>query len=442
MVEVVALSAHRKQLNVALSIYPIVRATAVREFAVSTTAIQVQTAIQPLSTTHSTNTTTIVSADSLPLLLKVLHGGTNSSKLNLERRDSAMKASNREFEWIAALTLLLGMFNVSFADTVDRDAIAAHQDQLQSIHIECEEVRIYDIDPTVAAKEPPNFRHVLIDSKRTEVSALTFDFLNGRAFYDRKTEQMTLAYWASKGLPAIKRQIQTISDTGRIEELTTQILANGKEKSFGGVRQLSDFAPDDTIDIALGLRLLAGRQWLTSQDLSTMTEVQQNDPGMVILRALDGTGHVHEMHFEKSCLYAMSYYRCTGSRGSFVTITNSDFHRYGNVFIPGKILRTSNVVDLKGQMTHPITFTMTVTRVLLNDHSNPPALYNISWPAEMKLFDDRTKDYVEVGPTTRPISDDDIREQLAERRTHNKMLDTLAAEVIQKALKGEPTTRP
>ncbi len=257
---------------------------------------------------------------------------------------------------------------------------------------------------------------------------------------DRTTTANTLNYWTAKGLPAIARQIQIISTTGRTEELTTQLLANGKRISFGGLRQLNGFSPDDTIDIALGLRLLGGRQWLNGDDLNAMEEVPQNDPTIVILHTQEG-GHFHEMRFDKRLLYAMVYYRCTGTRGSYVEIKNADFHRYGNVFVPGKIIRTSNVVDSKGETRHPMTFTLTVTKVSLNDLNNTSARYVIAWPAQLKLFDARTKDYIEVGPTTRPLSDDDIRQQLAERRIREVMLESLAAQRIQRALNGEPTTR-
>jgi hypothetical protein len=173
-----------------------------------------------------------------------------------------------------------------------------------------------------------------------------------------------------------------------------------------------------------------------------MEEVQQNDPTIVILHALDGSGHLHEMRFDKGLLYAMRYYRCTGSRGSYVEITNSDFHRYGNVFIPGKMIRRSHVVASNGQTRHPLTFTLTVTHVSLNDLNNIPATYAIAWPAHLKLFDARTNDRIEVGPTTRPLSDDDIRQQLAERRSREEMLEELATQRIRQALASDPTTRP
>ena len=330
----------------------------------------------------------------------------------------------------------------AFGDALDRAAIAAHQDQLQNLTIKCTEARVYDIDPAVAAKAPLNLRRVPLDLKRTEISDLTFKFLNGSAWSDRETNGSTLKYWAAKGLPAIARQTQVISSTGRIEELTTQVLANGKRVSFGGLRQQSAFSPDVTIDIALGLRLLGGRQWINKDELNAMEEVPRDDPAIVILHALDGSGHLHEMRFDRRLLYAMSYYRCTGTRGSYVEITNSDFHRYGNVFIPGKIVRNSTVVDSKGQTSHPLTFTMTITTASINDPNNSADHYAIAWPADLKLFDARTNDRIDVGPTTRPLSDDDIRQQLADRRNHAAMLDELTTERIQWVLDNEPTTRP
>lgn len=353
-----------------------------------------------------------------------------------------MKASIPFQIWALTCSLMLSLGSESFADTFERAAIAAHQDQLQNLSIECEEVRTYDIDPAVAAKAPPNFRQVPLDPKRTEISSLTFQFLNGNASYDRNTDGKTLSYWAAKGLPAIARQTQIISASGRIEELTTQLLASGNRASFGGLRQLDEFSPDVTIDIAMGLRLLGGRQWLDRNDLNAMELVPNSDPSIVILHTLDGGGHLHEMRFDKRLLFAMTYYRCTGTRGSYAEIKNSDFRRYGNVFFPTKIIRNSNVVDIKGQTRHPLTFRITVNSVAVNDVNNTPARYAIAWPAQMKLFDARTNDRIEVGPTTRPLSDDDIRQQLADRRMNQVILEGLAAQRIQRVLGGEPTTRP
>jgi hypothetical protein len=353
-----------------------------------------------------------------------------------------MKSSIHVPIMIVSFALVIDISYNSFGDALDRAAIAARQDQLQNLDIGCKEIRTYDIEPEVAAKAPPNFRQAPFDLKRTEVSHLNFRFLNGYASYDRETDGVTLQYWAAKGLPAIARQTLMVSSTGRIEELTTQLLANGKRVSFGGLRQLNAFAPDITIDIAMGLRLLGSRLWLNRDDLNAMDEIEQNDPTIVILRALDGSGHVHEMTFDKRLLYAMSYYRCTGTRGSYVEITNSDFHRYRNVFIPGRIVRNSNVIDSKGLMSHPMTFTMTVTSAALNDPNNSANRYATTWPANLKLFDARTNDEIDVGPTTRPLTDDDIREQLAERRTREVMFKELATQRIHRVLDDEPTTRP
>ena len=249
-------------------------------------------------------------------------------------------------------------------------------------------------------------------------------------------------YWAAKGLPTIAAQIQTISRTGRIEELTTQRLANGKRANFGGVRQLSEFSPDVTIDIAMGLRLLGGRQWLSKDDLNAMQEIQQTDPSLVILHSLDGGGHVHELRFDRRLLYALVYYRCTNSHGAYLEITNSDFRRQGNVFFPGKIVRNSSVIGSSGQVRHPLVFTMTVKNASVNDAENTPSRYAIAWPASLQLFDARTSDRIDVGATTRPMSDDDIRQQLASERVRQRLLEKMASQRIEQALESQPTTRP
>jgi hypothetical protein len=339
-------------------------------------------------------------------------------------------------------SVMFGLIAVTTGETVERAAIAAHQDQIQNLVMTCEETRAFDVDPAVIAQEPLNFRQPKIDLKRTEMSTLRFTFLNGNVCYDRATDAQTLGYWTSKGLPAIVRQIQTVSATGKIEELTTQRLANGKPRSFGGLRQMSEFAPDITIDIAMGLRLLGGRQWLSKDDLSNMQEIQQPNPNLVILRALDGAGHVHELHFDRSLLYALVYYRCTNPHGAYLEITNSDFWRHGTIYFPGKIVRSSSIADSTGQIRHPLVFTLKVKDAVVNDAENTPDRYAIAWPAHLQLFDARTNDRVDIGATTRPFSDDDIRQQLAEKHARQLTLEKLATDRINHILNQQPSTRP
>jgi hypothetical protein len=327
-------------------------------------------------------------------------------------------------------------------DALDRAAIEARQDQLQNVVLQCDEVRTYNIDPAVAAKAPSHFRQPQVDLVRKETSALTFTFLNGSARYDREVDDDTLRYWAGKGLPAISRQMQTVSATGRVEELTMQRLQDGRRAFFGGIRQLSEFSPDLTIDLAIGLRLLGGRQWLTHEDFAEMKELPSVDPAIIILRSTEADGHIHELHFDKRLLYALVSYRCTGSHGANIEISNSSFHRYGNVFIPGKIVRVSNIVDLTGRQRHPLGYILTVTHAVINDPANTEARNTISWPAHLQLFDARTNDRVAVGPTTRPMSDDDIRQQLAERRMQELTFKQIASERIRRALDEQPSTRP
>jgi hypothetical protein len=353
-----------------------------------------------------------------------------------------MNDAKRFTSFATLCVVITGIVGKCPGGALERAAIAAHHDQLQNIVMECEEVREYDIDPAVVETIPLRFRNVQIDLKRTEASILSFSFLDGSAYYDRETDPRTLNYWAAKGLPAIARQTTSISAGGRIEELTTQRLANGNLGTFGGLRQLSQFSPDDTIDIAMGLRLLGGSHWLTKDDLGAMHEIQDRDDPVVTLHASDGVGHNHELCFDPRLLFALVYYRYTSANGAYVEITDSDFHRQGNVFIPGKIVRRSSIMDSKGQIRHPLVFTITVKHASLANPSNTTSHYSIAWPARLELFDARTNDRIEVGPTTRPFSDDDIRQQLEQKRLGEVALESLATQRIRQALHGASTTQP
>ena len=100
-----------------------------------------------------------------------------------------MKHSQQMWIPVLACAVMAAIHSECSGNTLERAAIAAHQDQLQNLVMVCEESRAYDIDPAVAAQEPPNIRQPKIDLKRTETFRLKFAFLNGSASDDRKRAQ-------------------------------------------------------------------------------------------------------------------------------------------------------------------------------------------------------------------------------------------------------------
>lgn len=173
-----------------------------------------------------------------------------------------------------------------------------------------------------------------------------------------------------------------------------------------------------------------------------MREVPQPNSSIVELHANDGSGHDHLLRFDRNLLFALVYYRCSNSTGASVEIVNSNFHRYGDAFIPGTIVRTSNLPSSSGKIRHPLVFTIIVQDASVNDPQNTMARYAVVWPAHLQLFDARTSDPIDVGPVPRSLTDDDIRHQLAERRVHDLMLEDLASQRIRQALAAQPTTKP
>src|ERR1700728_4851077 len=98
----------------------------------------------------------------------------------------------------------------SGANPIERAAIADHQDQIQNLTIKCQETRKYDTDLSAVGNTSSPMSSQF-DAVWSETSSLKFSFLNGNARFERTTDPATLKYWASKKLPAIVRQIQTIS---------------------------------------------------------------------------------------------------------------------------------------------------------------------------------------------------------------------------------------
>jgi hypothetical protein len=341
---------------------------------------------------------------------------------------------------LATITLALFTAAKSFALSIDRQGVAAHQDQLQNLVVNFSETRDYYTHPPKGT----DFTGDGVQGRlsRAESFDVRFSFLNGNAKWDRSTDPATLKYWSAKGLPAIASQTESISSTGRVEQLTNQQFITGRRMLFGGFDQLNEFSPLETIDVALGLRLFGSRQWTKKDDLAEMDQAPSSDNSIVELECTDVGGHKHQLRFDKRLLFALVYYRCSDDHGNSVEIVNSDFHQAGSVFVPGKIVRTSNLLDSGGRVWHPLVFTIQVKHATVNGLDNTLDQYAIAWPAGLHLFDARTNDQVDVGATTRPFTDDDIRTQLSERRVREAGLMDLARKRIRLALANQPTTRP
>src|ERR1700685_135109 len=93
--------------------------------------------------------------------------------------------------FVVTCVVVIGIAGKCPGDALERAAIAAHQDQLQNIVMDCEEVREYDIDPAVVETIPLRFRQTQIDLQRSEAFKLSFFFLNSCAYYDRETDPST-----------------------------------------------------------------------------------------------------------------------------------------------------------------------------------------------------------------------------------------------------------
>ncbi|HUB27570.1 MAG TPA: hypothetical protein VL992_19245 [Tepidisphaeraceae bacterium] len=339
----------------------------------------------------------------------------------------------------ATLSLLLAAAP-GFGDSLSRAAIEARLDALQNMQADYQYRIDHDEDP--ALPTPPSARR--IDRQRTELGRASFSFLSGLARMDTITDPATLAYYKDRfGMNVVARELLIVGRDGRVDSINQQATGpNGKLQSNGGISNFRRFREEWTLDLALGLRLYRDSRWLTAHAIESAREISSADPNIVALRItnLGEPNTIHDLQFDKRLLDALVYYRCTFGPGtdSYEEITNSNFVRQGNVFLPMHIVRRGRYIDTSGNPRHPLTYTLTIKSYHLGDASNNLAAYQMAWPANHKIYDSRVKQVIDVGPTTRPLTDDDIRAQLAQNeQTRQDLLDT-AQQRINEVLGTQP----
>ncbi len=335
--------------------------------------------------------------------------------------------------------VVLGVDSASLADAVDRAAIHARRDALQNFTATFRLETDYDFDPNV-----PLPKEIIqnLPRKRREISEGAFSFLSESARSEIVMTPETQKKCMDLGIPANARLIEARSSTGRFEQLTEDLGVTGKITRVGGISETIDFPEEWTLDLALGLRLFREQAWLTKAAIGDAKEGPSPDRNLLILQVQGNNGLVHELHFDKRLLYALAYYRGTFADGTFEEIINSDFQRQGETYLPQKIVRRSQYTDSSGKPRHPITRTLTIAKYVLNDPQNVPSRFLIDWPGGLKLFDTRMNEIIEVGSTTRPLSDDVIRRQLQERKLSVKESEQDVEKRIEQVTGVKPATAP
>jgi hypothetical protein len=179
-------------------------------------------------------------------------------------------------------------------------------------------------------------------------------------------------------------------------------------RTAGCINVSRRFPEEWTVDIALGLRLLHSDKWLTADDLRAANEQQTND-GLYELK-IDGSRVAHVLRFDPKNRFALVYYKYNVPGTGFEEIENSDWTYVKDVCLPRHIVRHSTVTFPDGVVRTPFTFTVMVAAFRLNDTADAPDKLMVMWPANIDVLDTRTNQHLATGPTTRVLTEDDIRE--------------------------------
>jgi hypothetical protein len=343
------------------------------------------------------------------------------------------------FALVATLGLNCG---ISFAQESSSDfarlAIRARDDLLRNITI-CYKLEV-DSDPILVpaqlvARSPYMKKH-------SEYFSNTLSILNGAIRMESVADDRTLKYYSAFGV-AHNVLEATCLYGGKEEELFTHFDTNHKLIVRGGIMPIKHMPPEWFVDWALGLRLYLSQSFITATDILNSKQIDSDDPNIVAFE-FDVNGMSSEICYDKRLGYAPVYCRMPLGDPTYAEILSSDFKKMGSLYFPNTIIsRTCIGKAANGQMTYTMVFTAKVKKYLVDDPENVPSRFHIVYPANEQIYDGRIERPIDVGPTSRAMTDDVIQKTLADESAAIKNSESAAQERINHALSGEePTTVP
>jgi hypothetical protein len=346
------------------------------------------------------------------------------------------------------LVTLVGI-QCAWADEVGNAAIAVRLDLLKNFSADYTLWTYHDPDPKFASEfVNPMVANggTYLAGKRTELSKETFSYLEGRAKWDKWLDDVTIQEMLQHGLPVVWHQVEAYSP-GREDQLIEQKLLNRSNYVNGGISNFDSLPDDWTIDLALGIRLPGETSFLLRNQLDSAKEVASADPKLFVLQIDGEKGLTHVLSFDKQKLYALTSVRTTYSDGSFIEVENTNLRQLGNVYLPYKIVRTTEYTDSSGKRRHPFIRTVSVDRYSLPDPTNTVEKFLVSWPANMVIRDNRVNERITVGPLSRVLTDDDIATAIHQEKDQQERLEQRAKERLNRiesnsTSSGKPTTEP
>lgn len=104
-------------------------------------------------------------------------------------------------------------------------------------------------------------------------------------------------------------------------------------------------------------------------------------------------------------------------------------------------MRRSEYIDTSGKPRDPFTWTLVVKSYAIDAAENTADGLTMKWPGKQEIYDYRAKQAIPVGPTTRPLFDDDISQYLKDQDAKREQFERQASERINRVL-NTPATAP
>jgi hypothetical protein len=299
---------------------------------------------------------------------------------------------------------------------------------------------VTDFDPAIANQQGDEDDVRKYGLNRREDEHIVFRFRRGSAVVETTLDNDALANAKRQGIPAVQFRAKSISP-GRSEDLS-RVVVNGK---VGGlISGPTAVPPDWTLDVGLGLRLLGASGWLDISDL-TAAERSSDAENSVTLVLNDHYGLRHELTFNKSVGYALVRYRRKWPTKAepYELIECSDFRRIGGVFVPYLITRFNIYRDSVGELRQPITRNFKLLSFVFDAQAptTAPEPLMITWPGGATVRDMRTEVMIPVGPTSRPLTDAEIAEEIILQEGKRTDLEKRARDRIDRNLDGSRGAR-
>jgi len=304
-----------------------------------------------------------------------------------------------------------------FADkTHDSDSAIERLRHLQNVSVRLHSALTY----LASKKYPSDIPHALNGTYGYDA---LFRFLDGRAYYDWRTDSNTLRRAVKEHTALTFRNVNVLTHE-RAETLTE----NSNAREGIGIIRTTRPPPEDTlVDIALGLRYLDENAWIKPDTLRQCEWTHDPDGNITATcfiapqKEYPNYREIHRSRFDPRRGYALIHYSVADGDYVVFDVEYRDLRSVDGIYLP-YTLTASHLSLEDGKMRVWARQDVTIERYLVNDPANTPDSFFMRWKSDAFVKDMRTGALIKQ-PTTGPITDAQI---IAGRRRRQATLDALA----------------